>query len=94
MSAVVVDTDVVSFLFKRHTLAASYLPHLRGVTPIVSFMTVAELDRWALKYNWGPRQQARMAQHLQNFVFQPWDRALCRLLGPGHERRRSQRSPH
>jgi hypothetical protein len=45
----VVDTDVVSFIFKNHSIAMEYLPDLIDRVPIGSFMTVAELDRWALE---------------------------------------------
>jgi hypothetical protein len=48
MNAVVVDTGVVSQLFKNHPVALQYLPDLAGRTPMVSFMTVAELDRWGV----------------------------------------------
>ena len=44
----VVDTDVVSFFFKGDTRAALYRPHLVGQFLLISFMTVAELDRWSL----------------------------------------------
>jgi len=44
MDGLVVATDVISFLFKNHPLARHYLRYLTGITPIVSFMTVAELD--------------------------------------------------
>jgi tRNA(fMet)-specific endonuclease VapC len=47
----IVDTDVVSFLFKRDTRAELYRPHLSTRLLVVSFMTVAELDRWALSRN-------------------------------------------
>lgn len=48
INAIVVDTDVFSFLFKSDTRVEIFRPYLTGVTPVVSFMTVAELDRWAL----------------------------------------------
>jgi hypothetical protein len=41
--AVVVDTDVVSFLYKHDTRADAYRPHLDGQMPIISFQTLAEL---------------------------------------------------
>jgi hypothetical protein len=47
MSDAVIDTDVVSFLFKRDTRAELYRPHLVGRRIVVSFMTVAELEAWA-----------------------------------------------
>ncbi|HEY9774843.1 MAG TPA: hypothetical protein V6C81_13860 [Planktothrix sp.] len=42
---VVVDTDVISFVFKGHSHAARYAPELDGKQIVVSFMTVAELKR-------------------------------------------------
>jgi len=53
MNNVVVDTDVVSYLFKSHPIAYLYLPDLAGRTPLISFMTLAELDRWVLAARWG-----------------------------------------
>ena len=52
MSAVVLDTDVVSFLFKNDTRAGGYLRHLRDRRWLISFMTEAELEQWALLSNW------------------------------------------
>ena len=78
MALVVVDTDVVSFLFKNDTRAHLYRPHIENNTPLVSFMTVAELDRWAIQSNWGTERRNRMELHLQQFVLHPVDRALCR----------------
>jgi len=42
MNRVVVDTDVVSFLFKNHPIANRYDPELCGRIPLISFMTVAD----------------------------------------------------
>ncbi len=77
MASVVVDTDVVSFLFKRDSRAEWYRPHLSGKLLVLSFMTVAELDRWALERNWGRARRARMEESLRNFIVYPFDRALC-----------------
>ncbi len=41
----VVDTDVVSSFFKRDTRATLYRPHLADRLLLLSFMTVAELER-------------------------------------------------
>lgn len=56
MNPVVLDTNVVSFLFKSDTRAQLYLPHLVGRQWLVSFMTEAELEHWALLANWGPKR--------------------------------------
>jgi len=78
VSALLLDTDVVSFLLKRDDRAELYRPVLTGRLLVVSFMTVAELERWALTRNWGARRRARLEEHLRNFIIHPFDRALCR----------------
>jgi predicted nucleic acid-binding protein len=78
MDAVVVDTDVVSYQFKGDTRARAYRAHLRGRRLVISFMTLAELERWALERNWGPRERARLRRFLLRFTLEPFNRALCR----------------
>jgi len=60
MSGVLLDTDVVSFLFKNHPLAARYDIELADRVVLVSFMTIAELDRWAIRSNWGEARIRRL----------------------------------
>jgi tRNA(fMet)-specific endonuclease VapC len=78
ISPVVVDTDVVSYLFKRDTRSALYQPHLDGRLLLISFMTLAELDRWVWERGWGTARRDSLAAHLRNFTVYPYDRALCR----------------
>ena len=52
MTEIVVDTDVVSFLFKNHPIGRLYDPEVAGCRALISFMTVAEVERWAVLYNW------------------------------------------
>ena len=47
MDSIVIDTDVLSYLFKRDTRGDRYQPHLDGKLGVLSFMTIAELDFWA-----------------------------------------------
>jgi tRNA(fMet)-specific endonuclease VapC len=76
-TGLVVDTDIVSFFFKGDSRAQLYRESLAGHLLVVSFMTVAELDRWALARNWGARRQAALDQHLRAYVVAPFDRAIC-----------------
>jgi tRNA(fMet)-specific endonuclease VapC len=76
--AVVVDTDVVSFLFKRDTRAALYRPHLDGQLPIVSFMTVAELEQWTLRRGWGARRRGDLLNYLRRYSVEHSSPDLCR----------------
>lgn len=69
---------MVSYLFRRDSRAELYRPHLDGELLVVSFMTVAELDRWGLERDWGGPRKQRMEEHLANFVVHPYDREVCR----------------
>ena len=55
MNAVVVDTDVVSLVFKGDSRAEKYVSALSTPDLLVSFMTEAELERWILQARWGSR---------------------------------------
>jgi tRNA(fMet)-specific endonuclease VapC len=70
--------DVVSFLYKRDTRTELYRPHLVGHMLTISFMTLAELERWTLASNWGPSRQQHLERYLRRFVVHPTSQALCR----------------
>lgn len=76
MERLVVDTSVVSYLFKRHPLAAAYGPHLEGNLLGLSFMSVAELYRWPLERGWGEIRLAALKEHLKDYVVLPSDDAI------------------
>ncbi len=73
----VVDTDVVSYLFKQDTRGDLYKPHLSGHLLLISPMTRAELEAWALEHNWGRRRREAMRVHLKQFMLVPFDEELC-----------------
>jgi predicted nucleic acid-binding protein len=74
---VVVDTDVVSFLFKGDSRGALYRPHLDGRLAIIAPQTRAELELWALGRNWGVGRIESLRVHLKNFVLDSVDEAVC-----------------
>ena len=53
MSTVLLDTNIVSYLFKRDTRAAQYAPHLLNRELAIAIITVAELLQWAAVRQWG-----------------------------------------
>ena len=77
--AYVIDTDVLSYVLKRDTRAQRYLPYLTGTIVVISFMSLAELERWAIERNWGAPRRAHLRQFLDAFVMRPVDRALCEV---------------
>jgi predicted nucleic acid-binding protein len=60
MNAAIVDTDVVSMLFKGDTRALAYRPHITGRLLGTFFMTLAELERWSLERSWGQRRKLEL----------------------------------
>jgi len=61
----VVDTDVVSFHFKNHPIAAQYEADLAGRTLSISFMTLAEMDRGAIQSKWGEARHNWLQLYLE-----------------------------
>jgi tRNA(fMet)-specific endonuclease VapC len=78
MIEIVVDTDVVSFIFKNHPIASSYDLELAGRAALVSFMTVAELERWTLQRRWSPQRVHWLHVYLRRFTVVPSSPDLCR----------------
>ena len=67
-SAVVVDTDVVSFLFKAHPLAPAYQALLVGRSLAVSLITLAEIEYGMDAKNWGASRRDLMRRFLARFA--------------------------
>ena len=76
MNAVVVDTDVVSPVFKGDTRGEKHLSAISGPDLLVSFMTEAELERWILQARWGPERILRFRTYMRRFVSVPSSRDL------------------
>jgi len=77
MAGIVVDTNIVSYLFKGDSRALAYEEHLAGKERLVSFMTLAELDRWALARHWGSARRLKLERFLNRFLPIYPDRVLC-----------------
>ena len=77
MTQIVVDTDVVSFLFKNHPIGRHYDPEVDGRVALISFMTVAEVERWAIQYRWGEHRLHWLRLYLSRFTVVPSSPGLC-----------------
>lgn len=75
---VVVDTSVVSYLLKGHSLAPWYASLLRGKLLGLSFMSLAELYRWPLERGWGERRALELRELLRKYVLLLPDDETCR----------------
>jgi predicted nucleic acid-binding protein len=65
---VVVDTDVVSFLFKAHSLAPAYQAILAGRSLAVSLIALAEIEYGMEAKNWGASRRDLMRRFLARFT--------------------------
>lgn len=75
--AVVIDTDVISYVFKKDTRAAIYEPHLLQTPKFISFMSLAELRRWQFQRGWGERKNSHFDAMLSEFGVIYADEDLC-----------------
>ena len=76
---VVVDTDVVSFLFKDHQLAPAYHSILAGRSLAVSLITLAEIEYGMESKNWGASRRNLMGRFLARFTLLLQDGETARL---------------
>jgi predicted nucleic acid-binding protein len=65
---VVVDTDVVSFLFKAHAVAPAYQAILAGRSLAISLTTLAEIEYGMEAKNWGSNRRDLMRRFLGRFT--------------------------
>ena len=81
MDAVLLDTDVFSYLNKGDTRADLYRPHVTGKTIALSFVTVGELYAWTVRKKWNPKKIAALEQHIKAAIIVPYDLELCKVYG-------------
>ena len=77
--AIVVDTDIVLYIFKKDTRSKLYEPHLIQVPKFISFMTFAELRRWKFQSNWSETKNEKFEKLLSGFGVIYADEEFCNL---------------
>lgn len=82
MDAVLLDTDVFSFLARtRDTRGDAYRPYVEGKTVAISFITVGELYFGAGKKGWSSKTLSTFLERLKAVVVVPSDHDVCREYG-------------
>jgi tRNA(fMet)-specific endonuclease VapC len=74
-----IDTDVFSYFLKKDSRAELYKQHTDGHLLFISFMTVAELERWAILFNWGQNKIAVLEKTFRRYVIQYSNREICKI---------------
>jgi tRNA(fMet)-specific endonuclease VapC len=82
MDAVLLDTDVFSYLMKsKDARGDAYRPHVKGKTVAICFITVGELYYGAEKKKWSGKTLKNFQERLKAVVIVPYDSELCRTYG-------------
>ncbi len=76
-SNLILDTDVISFIFDRKDEALFFLPYLKDSTLFITFINIAEIYHGAYKGNWGERRLATLGQYLRRYAVLPYINGLC-----------------
>ncbi len=73
----VVDTNVVSYVFKNDTRAELYEPVLDGKLLMIAAQTLAELELMPLVNNWKKKRHAALRSFLKKFVLVEATETVC-----------------
>jgi predicted nucleic acid-binding protein len=68
-NVVVIDTNVISYIFKRDTRGDLYKPHIEGKLIMIAAQTFAELELMPLNNNWGSSRHRELHRYVKKFVF-------------------------
>ena len=72
------DTNIVSYIYKGDSRAVSYERHLLGGQCYVSFMTLAEIYRWPYVRNWSEQRRIALERFVHSrFVILPFNQKLA-----------------
>ena len=77
MSWLLLDTNIVSYIVKRHPLAMRYQSLIESHELAISFQSNAELEHGMKKAKWGIAKQARLEKTLSTIVIIQSDLSIC-----------------
>jgi predicted nucleic acid-binding protein len=94
MRQVVLDTDVASLIIKQR-LPAELLREIVGAQAGITFVTLAELTRWATLRQWGGPRRAELGTWLAARPTLPYTDDIARIWGEisAHATRRGRPRP-
>ena len=64
---IVLDTNVVSYIFSGDDRAGYYIEQIRGRRALISFQTLEELWYGAFAKGWGERRMNELVRHLEQY---------------------------
>lgn len=81
MSRVVIDTNILGYLFRNSKEAPAYRTLLTGQQGFVSIMSYAEMDYGVLKGGWGEKRIAALEVFMGSYTEVPLTRRIARRFG-------------
>lgn len=77
MNAVLVDTNIVSYVFNQHSLAEQYKVHLDDRILLIAAQTLEELQYGAFKAKWGAARSSKLKSFLETYQSIHTTNAIC-----------------
>ena len=75
---ILVDTDVMSYAFKDDSRSLLFSRRFNDCDLCISFMTVAETERWRIGRGWGPARVLAWRSFASKFMVLPVSFETCR----------------
>lgn len=72
MSYIVLDTDVTSYAFKHRDLPSLIVEAILNNRLCITFVTLGELTKWAVRRQWSTTYQQRLDAWLGNVLVLPY----------------------
>ena len=64
---IVLDTNVVSYIFNNDSRARFYTEQIRGQRTFISFQTLEEIWHGAYRDSWGSRRRDELTEYLERY---------------------------
>jgi predicted nucleic acid-binding protein len=92
MSPIVLDTDVTAGILQGK-VDEQLRAWFRGLTPCITFMTVAELAKWAALRSWEPSKLAALSEWRRHIVLLPCSKGVAATWGQLQHRAQARGRP-
>ncbi len=71
------DTNIVSYFYRRDTRAALYERHLLGLPRYIAFVTLGELYQWIFLRTFSEANKNRLLTYIAEHIVVPYDDRLA-----------------
>jgi len=90
VDALILDTNIVSYLMRGDSRAEFYRQILPGKTLAISFMTVGELYEGAFRGRWSENRLGMLKEHIKSYLVIPFSPNTCEVWGRIRAERRNR----